>query len=97
MIEFVVTPPFNRHIGIQKSSTSESLLELPAGGQFLNHVGTVHAGEQLALAEACSGEFLLKGLASESGIVPMVRRVETKFKKPATGRVTARGDVCQQF
>ncbi len=90
MLESVTTLPFNRHVGIQKSSTGEGLLELPAGEQFLNHIGTVHAGAQLALAEACSGEFLLTVLASESGIVPVVRRVEAKFKKPASGRVTAK-------
>lgn len=90
MIESVTTLPFNRHVGIQKSSTSEGLLELPSGEQFLNHIGTVHAGAQLALAEACSGEFLLNAFADERGIVPVVRRVEAKFKKPANGRVTAK-------
>ena len=89
MLESVTTLPFNRHVGIQKSSTGEGLLELPAGEQFLNHIGTVHAGAQLALAEACSGEFLLHALANEQRVVPVVRRVEAKFKKPANGRVTA--------
>ena len=89
MIESVTILPFNRHVGIQKSSTGEGLLELPSGEQYLNHIGTVHAGAQLALAEACSGEFLLTALAKESGIVPVVRRVEAKFKKPAHGRITA--------
>ena len=50
----------------------------------------MHAGAQLALAEACSGEFLLNTLANETGIIPVVRRVEAKFKKPANGRVTAK-------
>lgn len=90
MIESVTTLPFNRHVGIQKSSTSEGLLELPSGEQFLNHLGTVHAGAQLALAEACSGQFLFSALANETGIVPVVRRVEAKFKKPANGRITAK-------
>ncbi len=90
MIESVTTLPFNRHIGIQKSSTGEGLLELPSGEHFLNHIGTVHAGAQLALAEACSGEFLLNALAKETEILPVVRRVEAKFKKPANGRVTAK-------
>jgi acyl-coenzyme A thioesterase PaaI-like protein len=90
MIESVTALPFNRHIGIQKSSNGDGLLELPAGGQFLNHIGTVHAGAQLALAEACSGEFLLNALANETEIVPVVRRVEAKFKRPANGRVVAK-------
>ena len=90
MIESVVTLPFNRHVGIQKSTSEDGLLELPAGEQFLNHIGTVHASAQLALAEACSGEFLLNTLANEAAIVPVVRRVEAKFKKPAHGKVTAK-------
>ena len=90
MVESVTTLPFNLHVGIQRSMSGEGLLELPAGGQFLNHIGTVHAGAQLALAEACSGEFLLNSLANESGIVPVVRRVEAKFKKPANGKLTAK-------
>lgn len=89
MLESVTTLPFNRHVGIQKSS-GDGLLELPAGDQFLNHLGTVHAGAQLALAEACSGEYLLQVLAKESGIIPVVRRVEAKFKKPANGKVVAK-------
>ena len=90
MIESVTTLPFNRHVGIQKASTDEGLLELPPGEQFLNHVGTVHASAQLALAEACSGEYLLHVLANQTGIIPVVRRVEAKFKKPANGRITAK-------
>ncbi len=90
MLESVTTLPFNQHVGIQKSSSEDSLLELPAGEQFLNHLGTVHASAQLALAEACSGEFLLQSLANETGIVPVVRRVEAKFKKPAHGKLTAK-------
>lgn len=90
MIASVTSLPFNRHVGITKSSTNEGLLELPSGEQFLNHLGTVHAGAQLALAEACSGEYLLSALSNETGIVPVVRRVEAKFKKPANGRVIAK-------
>lgn len=90
MLETVTALPFNRHVGIQKSSSENGLLELPAGEQFLNHLGTVHAGAQLALAEACSGEFLLQSLANETGIIPVVRRVEAKFKKPAHGKLTAK-------
>lgn len=89
MLDSVTSLPFNRHVGIQKSSTGDGLLELPAGEQFLNHIGTVHAGAQLALAEACTGEFLLKLLSTAMGVVPVVRRVEAKFKKPAQGRIIA--------
>jgi len=53
------------------------------------HLGTVHASAQLALAEASSGEFLLKHFGSTEGIVPVVRRLEAKFRTPANGAVTS--------
>jgi acyl-CoA thioesterase FadM len=49
----------------------------------------VHASALLALAEASSGEFLLKHLGLLEGIVPVVRRIEAKFRKPAHGAVTS--------
>ena len=52
-------------------------------------LGTVHASAQLALAEASSGEFLLRALGSAAGIVPVVRRLESKFRKPANGVITS--------
>jgi len=81
--------PFNSFLGIQKAAEPPQLLRLPAGGQYLNHLGTVHASAQLALAEASSGEFLLRALGSTDGIVPVVRRLEAKFRKPANGAITS--------
>jgi hypothetical protein len=74
---------FNSFVGIQVTSESGQLLRLPAVEQYLNHLGTVHASAQLALAEASSGEFLLRHFGSSEGLVPIVRRVEAKFRKPA--------------
>jgi hypothetical protein len=79
--------PFNTFIGIQDADGPHELLRLPAGGQYLNHLGNVHASAQLALAEASSGEFLLRALGSADGIVPVVRRFESKFRKPANGAI----------
>lgn len=82
--------PFNHFLGLQIAAEPAKLLQLPAGGQYLNHLGTVHAGAQLALAEASSGEFLLRAFdASLAGLVPVVRRVEAKFRQPARGSLTA--------
>jgi acyl-coenzyme A thioesterase PaaI-like protein len=81
--------PFNRFLGIEIASEPTQLLRLPAGEQYLNHLGTVHASAQLALAEASSGEFLLRALGSASAVVPVVRRLESKFRKPANGAVTS--------
>jgi acyl-coenzyme A thioesterase PaaI-like protein len=81
--------PFNSFLGIQTASHPPQLLRLPAGDRYLNHLGTVHASAQLALAEASSGEFLLRHFGSTEGIVPVVRRLEAKFRKPANGAVTS--------
>jgi acyl-coenzyme A thioesterase PaaI-like protein len=81
--------PFNSFLGIQITTEPSQLLRLPSGEQYLNHLGTVHASALLALAEASSGEFLLRHFGSAEGIVPVVRRLEAKFRKPANGAVTS--------
>ena len=55
--------------------------------EYRNHLDTVHASALFALAEATSGYFLLNEFSELTGIVPVVRRVETKYKKPAMGFV----------
>ena len=85
----VTALPFNSFLGIQISTESSQLLRLPSGEKYLNHLGTVHASAQLALAEASSGEFLLRHFGSTHGILPVVRRLEAKFRKPANGAVTS--------
>lgn len=82
--------PFNRFLGLQTSTPeSDALVVLPDSPNYLNHLGTVHASAQLALAEATSGEFLLRILPVNKDIVPVVRRLEAKFKRPATGALTS--------
>jgi acyl-coenzyme A thioesterase PaaI-like protein len=81
--------PFNSFLGIEMASDPAHVLRLPAGAQYLNHLGTVHASALLALAEASSGEFLLRAFGSASGVVPVVRRLEAKFRKPANGAITS--------
>lgn len=81
--------PFNRFLGLEQSEESDQLLRLPLGAQYLNHLGTVHASAQLALAEAASGEFLLRHVELGNRVLPVVRRMEAKFRRPATGALTA--------
>ncbi len=85
--------PFNRLLNIGPAADGTHLLRLPEGGQYLNHLGTVHAGALLALAEACSGEFLLRELRDTGAVVPVVRRLEAKFRKPANGAVSSGASV----
>jgi acyl-coenzyme A thioesterase PaaI-like protein len=88
--------PFNAFLGIANAGETGQLLRLPAGGQYLNHLGTVHASALLALAEASSGEFLLRHFGSVEGLVPVVRRLESKFRKPANGAVTSAASAAEE-
>lgn len=83
----VLDLPFNKYIGLQKASNKEYLLMLPDEGKYLNHLNTTHASAQFALAEATSGFFLLKEFEGLTNILPVVRKVETKYKKPATREI----------
>jgi acyl-coenzyme A thioesterase PaaI-like protein len=89
MIQSVVDLPFNRFIGLEPATDESKLLRLPIGDQYLNHLGTVHASALLALAEASSGEFLLRHFGSSEGVIPVVRRLDSKFRKPAHGAITS--------
>jgi acyl-coenzyme A thioesterase PaaI-like protein len=83
--------PFNRHVGLESCSPESGfLVALPAGPQYTNHLGTVHASALLAVAEAGSGAFLVEQLGASAGFIPVVRRLEATFRKPARGRVSAR-------
>ena len=90
----VVELPFNQLMNLQSASDGASL-QLPASAQFLNHLGTVHTGALLSLAETSSGEFLLHALGGVAGVVPVVRRLEAKFRKPANGAVSSTASVAE--
>ena len=87
----VIALQFNRFLGLEKGSPESGLLvSLPASAQYMNHLGTVHASAVLAVAEAGSAELLVRHFGDVTGYVPVVRRLEAKFRKPARGRVSAR-------
>jgi hypothetical protein len=87
--------PFNRLVGIKKTKGDNSFLlqldDLPA---YQNHLKTVHAAAQLALAEATSAEYLLR-VYKEVGndVLAVVRKVQAKFRKPVQGSVYARAHI----
>jgi acyl-coenzyme A thioesterase PaaI-like protein len=90
----VTALPFNRLVGLEAAEPDSGfLVSLPDGPQYTNHLGTVHASALLAVAEAGSGAFLVRQFGAAAGYVPVVRRLEAKFKKPARGRVAARANV----
>jgi acyl-coenzyme A thioesterase PaaI-like protein len=85
--------PFNVLVGIERAQGDGALLQLPSDPRYLNHVGTVHASALLALAEASSGEFILRHFRSLNDIVPVVRRLDAKFRKPAKGLIVSSASV----
>jgi hypothetical protein len=68
----------------------DHILELPESALLINHVSTIYASVQFALAEAGSGEFLLRQLGEAQGQVLAALRASTvKFRKPAHGELRA--------
>lgn len=86
--------PFNRLIGLEREpDDSAFLVSLPGGSQYTNHLGTVHASALLAVAEAASGVLLVRGFSAAGDLIPVVRRLEARFRRPASGRLSARATV----
>lgn len=85
--------PFNSFLGIERCDDSDdALLFLQDLPKYTNHLNTVHAGVQFALGEAASGEYLLrrfKNIIEKETIIPIVRKTEVKFKRPAQGKIKA--------
>lgn len=84
--------PFNKHIELEKSSDTEYLLVLQEKNIYMNHLNTVHASAQFALAEATSGYFLINEFRELTNILPVVRKVETKYRKPAFGKIYSKAN-----
>ena len=83
--------PFNKLIGLQLAEKESGFLVfLPNDLQYTNHLGTVHGGALMSVAEAGSGVFLLQQFGENDSFVPVVRKFEAKFRKPANGQVATR-------
>jgi acyl-coenzyme A thioesterase PaaI-like protein len=83
----------NQALGIRPApAEAEHLLELPFVPLVHNHLRTMHAAAQFALAEAASAECLQRHFATTLGeAFAVVRAVEVKYRKPATGDLLAYG------
>src|SRR4030095_3031592 len=75
----------NKTLGMQLAPSGNAhILEMPESPLLLNHVGTIHASAQFALAEASSGEFLLRHLGeAQDQVFAVLRTSDVKFRKPA--------------
>jgi hypothetical protein len=92
----VLDLPFNKILLIEKSDEPDTILMLENDETYKNHLGTIHASAQYALAEASSGEILERTFGDWNGAYfPVVRRVAVKYKKPAKGRLFSEGFINQ--
>jgi Domain of unknown function (DUF4442) len=79
--------PFNRFLGLRAGGAA---LMLPADPKYHNHLGTVHASAQFALAEAASGRWLLDHFGEAAAdYVAVVRHADVKYRRPAAGGLAA--------
>ncbi len=71
---------------------ADHLLEMPFTPRLHNHLGTMHAAAQFALAEAASAECLQRQFGDLAGqVFAVVRGVEVSYRRPATGDLLASG------
>lgn len=84
---------YNQALGIRAAPAGAAhLLELPFAPLVQNHLGTMHAAAQFSLAEAASAECLQRHFgATVDGFFGVVRGVEVKYRRPATGDLLAFG------
>ena len=86
--------PFNKILLIKESEISDTILMLDDRVEYQNHLGTVHASAQYALAEASSGEIIERNFGDWNGAYfPVVRRVEVKYRNPAKGKLFSTGSI----
>ena len=85
-------------MGMQLAAAGEPhLLVLPESPLLLNHVGSIHAGVQFVLAEACSGEFLLRYFGGDpSRVLAVLRGSKVKFRRPAHGELRASAQLVEK-
>ncbi len=87
--------PFVQKIGIAR--TGHGTLELSFNDSLYNHVQTIHASAQFALAETASGEHLQRLFPDLDGqVVPVLRDSQIKFKKPANKTIRAHPSVSDE-
>jgi acyl-coenzyme A thioesterase PaaI-like protein len=87
--------PFAKHIGIEHKD--EGILALEPTPIVQNHIQSIHASAQFALAETQSGLYLQKAFPEYVGkVVGMLRGSTVKYKSPATTAIYAKATLCDE-
>lgn len=84
----VLSLALNAHLGLERCDAPQ-LLALPFADHLANHMNAIHATALFGLAEAASGEFLIRGRGDREDVGGVVRRATSKYSAPATSRVIA--------
>ena len=89
--------PFSTMIGLERSDRPElGSLCLEDSPDRRNHLGTIHASVQFALAETCSAAFLQDRFSALASMYAgVVRRAAVTYHVAARGRVYARASVAE--
>ena len=89
----ILSIPFHKFLNIKRFDGNDYIFKIEERPEYFNHIGTIHACVQLSLAEATSGEFLVQQFSDyQKELIPVVRRSEVKYQKPATGDLFAKAE-----
>jgi len=74
----------------RRQEKDEKALKLACHSNVQNHIGTIHAAAQFALAETQSGHYLSSIFPQYKGkFIPLLRSSSVKYKSPASSEIYA--------
>ncbi|MBA3826155.1 MAG: YiiD C-terminal domain-containing protein [Ktedonobacterales bacterium] len=88
--------PFAKSLGIEivAYTPNEVKLRLPLRPDLTNHMGTMHAAAQYALAETASGALNLLIFGEQLGnLLPLNRSAQIEYRRPSRGTLIAHGEL----
>jgi len=84
--------PFAKHVGIKNQE--KNILKLDFKPDIQNHINSIHASAQFALAETQSGLYLQRLYPEYEGkVLALVRDSTVKFRHPAKTSITAHANI----
>jgi hypothetical protein len=80
--------PLSEFLGISRNESGK--LFLPISDSIKNHLGTVHAAAQFALAELASGMYLEDIFPEyKNNVYAVLRKTQTRYRSPGETELTA--------
>lgn len=84
--------PFAKHVGIENQE--KNILKLDFKPDIQNHINSIHASAQFALAETQSGLYLQRLYPEYEGkALALLRDSTVKFRHPAKTNITAHASI----